>query len=115
MPAASVRRSGTRSASRLGSSPASWTHAGSVRYSAAAMNPMRGLLLAGSQSEWLRRQAMRQAFVRKAVSRFMPGESLDEALEAAHGLGRDGLGVILTHLGENVTEREEADAVVAHY
>lgn len=79
------------------------------------MNPMRELLLAGSQNEWLRRQATRQAFVRKAVSRFMPGESLDEALEAAHGLGRDGLGVILTHLGENVTDREEADAVVAHY
>lgn len=79
------------------------------------MNPMRGLLLAGSQSEWLRRQAKRRAFVRKAVSRFMPGETLDEALEAAHGLSRDGLGVILTHLGENVTERAEADAVVRHY
>jgi proline dehydrogenase len=79
------------------------------------MNPMRGLLLAGSHSEWLRRQAGRRAFVRKAVSRFMPGETLDEALEAAHGLSRDGLGVILTHLGENVTERPEADAVVRHY
>ena len=79
------------------------------------MNPMRGLLLAGSQSEWLRRQATRMPFVRKAVSRFMPGESLDEALEAAHGLSRDGLGVILTHLGENVTSRAEADAVVSHY
>ena len=76
---------------------------------------MRELLLAGSQSEWLRRQAGRRTFVRKAVSRFMPGESLEDALRAARALGQDGLGVILTHLGENVTERGEAAAVVDHY
>jgi len=76
---------------------------------------MRGLLLAGSQSEWLRRQATRRGFVRKAVSRFMPGESLDDALQASHGLARDGLSVILTHLGENVRDRSEVEAVVRHY
>jgi proline dehydrogenase len=79
------------------------------------VNPVRGVLLAGSQNEWLRRQASRLTFVRRAVSRFMPGETLDDALSAAHGLCRDGMGVILTHLGENVTERSEAESVVAHY
>jgi len=79
------------------------------------MNPMRGLLLAGSQSAWLRRQATRRAFVKRAVSRFMPGETLDEALRAADALRAAGMGVILTHLGENVAQRSEADAVAAGY
>jgi len=79
------------------------------------MNPMRGLLLAGSQSAWLRRQATRRAFVKRAVSRFMPGETLDEALLAATALQTAGMGVILTHLGENVVERAEAEAVVQGY
>src|SRR5262249_12000340 len=104
----------SRAASPVPARSASSRATGCPRESA-PMNPVRGLLLAGSQSEWLRRQAGRRAFVRKAVSRFMPGETLDEALEAAHGLSRDGLGTILTHLGENVTGREEAEAVVRHY
>lgn len=79
------------------------------------MNPMRGLLLAGSQSAWLRRQATRRAFVKRAVSRFMPGETLDEALAAATALQTAGMGVILTHLGENVVQRPEAEAVVQDY
>jgi proline dehydrogenase len=76
---------------------------------------MRRLLLAGSQSAWLRRQAMRRGFVRRAVSRFMPGETLDDALRAAGELKTHRLGVVLTHLGENVTIGAEADQVVRHY
>jgi proline dehydrogenase len=53
--------------------------------------------------------------VRRAVSRFMPGESMDEALAAARTLESNGFGVILTHLGENVTRRDEAAAETAHY
>jgi len=79
------------------------------------MNPVRGLLLAGSQSDWLRRQATRRSFVRQAVSRFMPGETIDAALQAATALQAAGMGVILTHLGENVADRSEADAVAEHY
>ena len=44
------------------------------------MSVMRSLLLAGSDSAWLRRQAPRFWFVRKSVSRFMPGEKVDDAL-----------------------------------
>ena len=79
------------------------------------MNPVRGLLLAGSHSDWLRRQATRRTFVRRAVSRFMPGETIDEALQAAATLRTAGMGVILTNLGENVPDRAEADAAAAHY
>jgi proline dehydrogenase len=76
------------------------------------VNPMRSLLLAGSESRWLRDQATRYGFVRRAVSRFMPGETADEALAAARALGA---GAVLTRLGENVTTAQEAEAVRQHY
>jgi len=50
-----------------------------------------------------------------AVRRFMPGETLDEALAAGAEQNRLGIAVTLTHLGENLRERSEADAVLAHY
>lgn len=76
---------------------------------------LRSALLAASESVWLRQRATRLPFVRRAVSRFMPGEDLDAALKAAALLNARGFGTILTHLGENVTVQAEADAVVAHY
>jgi proline dehydrogenase len=79
------------------------------------MGMMRSLLLAGSQNVWLRERAMRYPFVRRSVSRFMPGERLDDALDAARAQQRDGAGTILTRLGENVIRPEEADAVTEHY
>jgi proline dehydrogenase len=79
------------------------------------MGLMRSLLLAGSDSRWLREQATRRAFVRRAVSRFMPGESLEDALGTAPALRPDGIGLVLTRLGESVTDAAEADAVAAHY
>jgi proline dehydrogenase len=82
---------------------------------AIAMGVMRSVLLAGSESRWLRRQAPKLGFVRKAVSRFMPGEHLDDALTAARAVAPLGLGAIVTKLGESVTEPAEAEAVAAHY
>ncbi len=79
------------------------------------MNPMRGLLLAGSRSAWLQRQATRRRFVKQAVRRFMPGETTDEALAAAREQNAIGLGVTLTSLGENLASRAEADEVRDHY
>src|SRR5262249_34974325 len=71
--------------------------------------------LAGSRNAWLQRQATRRRFVKLAVRRFMPGETLDEALAAAAEQNRLGIAVTLTHLGENVRDRAEADAVLEHY
>jgi proline dehydrogenase len=76
---------------------------------------MRNILLWGSRSAWLRERAMRRPFVRRSVSRFMPGEQLGDALQAAQALQARGMGTILTHLGENLTEASEAERVTAHY
>jgi proline dehydrogenase len=76
---------------------------------------MRRLLLAGSQSRWLRERATRMAFVRRAVSRFMPGETVEEALAAAAAMHPLGIRSVLTRLGENVADWSEAEAVVRHY
>jgi proline dehydrogenase len=79
------------------------------------MSLMRSMLLAASQNKWLRENAVNYPFVRRSVSRFMPGESLDAALEAAQGLARIPIGSIFTNLGENVTDRAEAEQVTQHY
>ena len=79
------------------------------------MNPMRNLLLAGSRSAWLQRQATQRQFVKLAVRRFMPGETVDDAVKAALAENQEALLVTLTHLGENLQHRAEADAVLEHY
>ena len=79
------------------------------------MSLMRKVLLAGSTNTWLRDHATKAAFVRRAVSAFMPGETIDDALRAAHELKRQGINTILTRLGENITRADEAEEVTQHY
>ena len=79
------------------------------------MGLMRTVFLAGSQSPWLRERAMRYPFVRRSVSRFMPGETLEDALRATQELQLKGMSTVLTQLGENVADAGEADAVQRHY
>jgi proline dehydrogenase len=79
------------------------------------MGILRGALLAASRSAWLRDHATHYPFMRRAVRRFMPGETADDALSAARELGRDGMATLLTLLGENVTRPDEAEAVADHY
>lgn len=79
------------------------------------MGLMRDVLLWGSRNAWLRERAMRRPFVRRSVARFMPGEQLQDALDAARVLQRRSIGTILTHLGENLTGEAEAAQVTAHY
>jgi proline dehydrogenase len=76
---------------------------------------MRSVLLAASQSVWLRTRIPRYRFAQRAVARFMPGEELSDALSAARGLQAKGLGSVFTRLGENVQDAAEADAVTQHY
>lgn len=76
---------------------------------------LRSMLLAASQNAWLREHAVHYPFVRRSVSRFMPGESLDAALDAAQTLRSKHIGTIFTHLGENVADRAEAQKVTEHY
>jgi proline dehydrogenase len=79
------------------------------------MSIPRRLLLAASTNIWLRERATRTAFVRRAVSAFMPGERLEDAVEAAITLRELGMGAMLTKLGENVTTADEAADVTGHY
>ena len=79
------------------------------------MGLMRSLLLAASQNRWLRDHATQYSFVRGTVSRFMPGETLDDALGAAEALRRKKIGTVFTHLGENIKDRAEAQQVTEHY
>lgn len=79
------------------------------------MSVMRKVLLAGSTTPWLRDRATKYGFVRRSVSRFMPGETVEAALEATAQLAPSGITTILTHLGENLTHAEEADTVTRHY
>ena len=76
---------------------------------------MRSLLLAASQNVWLREHAVKYPFVRRSVSRFMPGETLDAAIDAAQALMKKNIGSVFTHLGENVADRAEARQVTEHY
>ncbi|HXJ11507.1 MAG TPA: proline dehydrogenase family protein [Candidatus Limnocylindrales bacterium] len=76
---------------------------------------MRSILLAASQNTWLRENAVNYPFVRRSVSRFMPGESLDAAMEAARGLEQKKIASVFTNLGENVKDRAEASQVTEHY
>jgi len=79
------------------------------------MSIMRSVLLAASQNPWLRDHASHYKFVRKSVSRFMPGETLDDALVAAENLRDKKIGAVFTHLGENISDRSEAQQVADHY
>jgi proline dehydrogenase len=76
---------------------------------------MRGALLWASRNNWLRERAARYKFVRRSVARFMPGEEIADALAAARSMEDQGLGTVLTHLGENVSTPEEAESVTRHY
>ena len=79
------------------------------------MGLLRSLLLAASQNEWLRHRAVNYPFVRRTVSRFMPGEMLDDALGAAQALHEKNVGAVFTHLGENIKDATEAQEVADHY
>jgi proline dehydrogenase len=79
------------------------------------MSLVRSMLLTASQNQWLRHRAVNYPFVRRTVSRFMPGETLEEALGAAQVLRGKRIGTVFTHLGENIKDRAEAQQVAEHY
>src|SRR6202521_3631936 len=86
-----------------------------VRKGEAIMSIVRSMLLAASQNQWLRHHATNYGFVKHSVSRFMPGETFDDALGAAENVRSRKIGTVLTHLGENVKDRAEAQQVTERY
>jgi proline dehydrogenase len=81
----------------------------------AGVNVARSAILWAAENRWLREHLPRYRFVRRSVARFMPGETLDDALAAARRLGERGLPAMFTALGENVTDLSEARRVTEHY
>ena len=76
---------------------------------------MRRVFLWAARNAWLRDHLPRMRFMRRAVRRFMPGETLEAALDAAGPLEAAGIGSMYTRLGENLASLDEADEVADHY
>jgi proline dehydrogenase len=79
------------------------------------MSVMRKTLLAASTNPWLRDHVTKWGFVRRSVTRFMPGERVEDALEAAQAQQKLGITTILTRLGENLAKADEFEEVTEHY
>ena len=76
---------------------------------------LRKLLLWGSENVFFTNRVAHLGFVQRAVQRFMPGETSEAAIEEAVKLSRSRITSMLTLLGENVTEADEAGDVARHY
>jgi proline dehydrogenase len=76
---------------------------------------MRRVFLWAARNRWLKERLPKLPFMRRAVHRFMPGETLADALAAALPLEAAGIATLYTRLGENLEHVDEADEVAAHY
>ncbi len=76
---------------------------------------LKGTLLYMAQNEAVRRFVMSNRAARGASRRFVAGEELDEAIEATRVLNQKGMHVTLDHLGENVSDEQEAQATTQGY
>ena len=76
---------------------------------------LRAILLYLSKARWARQLVTRWRFARRAASRFVAGETLDEAIRAVQALNQRGMLATLDHLGENVTTPGEARSAANDY
>jgi len=76
---------------------------------------MRRVFLWAARNRWLKERLPKFRFMRRAVRRFMPGETLEDALAAALPLQAAGIATMYTRLGENLEHVAEAEEVAAHY
>ena len=79
------------------------------------MNISRKLLLWASKNEWMTVHVPNFKFVKKALKRFMPGETATDALNATRRLLEHNIQTTFTHLGENINALKEADLTFQHY
>jgi proline dehydrogenase len=76
---------------------------------------IRPAILSASRSDGLRRTAERLPVTRKVVHRFVPGATLELALDSVAALRDSGRFVSIDYLGEDVTDVDGADATVRSY
>lgn len=76
---------------------------------------LRKLLLWFARNAWMREHLPNLPFMRRAVHKFMPGDTIDDALGAAVTLQVLGIATIYTKLGEALTDLSQAQEVADHY
>lgn len=79
------------------------------------MQLLRSSLLWASQNRRIESVVRSSRVMRPLVSKFMPGETIDEAVRAVRALKAEGTPTIITYLGENVASDAAADETVAEY
>src|SRR6476646_797086 len=76
---------------------------------------LRSAILAASRSKRVEKVVTNAPVSRGVVRRYVGGATTDSAVDATRALVKDGLSVTLDHLGEDTTERAQADSVVTAY
>jgi proline dehydrogenase len=76
---------------------------------------LRQPLLMLSRSDKVKNVVTAMPVSSSIVTRYVPGETTHDAVEASRGLIESGLHVTLDFLGEDTLDREQADATVAAY
>jgi len=69
---------------------------------------LRSILIYLSTAAWARRIVTRWDFAWRAASRFISGETIDDAIRAIRELNQRGINATLDHLGEHTTNEQEA-------
>jgi proline dehydrogenase len=75
----------------------------------------RPAILAASRSHGLRRMAERMPVTREVVHRFVPGETVVDAMKSVATLRDSRRLVSIDYLGEDVTDSDAADTTVRAY
>lgn len=78
-------------------------------------NTLRPAIMAASRRDGLRRAAEGLPVTRKVVHRFVPGETIDSALNSVAALRYSRRLVSIDYLGEDVCDADGADAAVRTY
>lgn len=76
---------------------------------------LRPAILAAARGDVVRRAAQRLPVTRRVVRRFVPGETIEPALNGVAALRSSGRLVSVDYLGEDVLSADDADAAVQAY
>jgi proline dehydrogenase len=79
------------------------------------VNTLRPAIMAASRREGLRRAAEGLPVTRRVVHRFVPGETIESALNSVVALRESRRLVSIDYLGEDVCDADDADAAVQTY
>ena len=75
----------------------------------------RPVIMAAGRSDRLQRTAKRIPLTRRVVHRFVPGETVEDAMKSVAGLRDTGRMVSIDYLGEDTSDAEAATSNVAAY